>query len=424
MRPVVALAVKDLRLLLRNRGDLFFVLGWPLLLAVFFGVIFSGPSQGRSPLAVAVVDLDGTDGSRDFGERLAEGAGLSVLRTSTREEAATLVRQGKRVAFVVLTPGFGAAAARPFQGPGPKVEIGVDPSRTAESAMLEGLLAQQAAAGLQKVMGDPEASRKIVRDSLNALRLAPPGSASRSDTERFLNELERFLERSPPREGAGPSFQPLTVESKPVAVERRAPRHSFEFTFPQGILWGIMACAANFGIGLVAERAAGTLLRLLAAPLSRRELLLSKALGCFAAILMVEILLLAVGVAFFGVRPVSPGLLALALLSAAAAFVGIMMLLAALGRTEQAASGAGWAALLVMAMLGGGMVPLFVMPPWMLVASNASPAKWAILGFEGALWRGFSPAEMALPCAILWGVGAACFAAGARSFRQRGGSRA
>ncbi len=178
-----------------------------------------------------------------------------------------------------------------------------------------------------------------------------------------------------------------------------------------------MACAANFGIGLVAERTAGTLLRLEAAPLSRRELLLGKAFGCFASILIVEVLLLAVGVAFFHVRPTSPGLVALALLSAAAAFVGIMMLLAALGRTEQAASGAGWAALLVMAMLGGGMVPLFVMPSWMLVASNASPAKWAILGFEGALWRGFSPAEMALPCAILWGVGAVCFAAGARAFR-------
>ncbi len=424
MPPVVALAVKDLRLLIRNRGDLFFALGWPLLLAVFFGVIFSGPSQGRSPLAIAVVDLDGTDGSRDFGERLAGGAGLSVLRAFTPEDAATLVRQGKRVAYVVLPPGFGAAAARPFQGPGPKVEIGVDPSRTAEAAMLEGLLARQAAAALQKVMDDPEASRAMVRDSLSALRLAPPGSASRTDTERFLNELDRFLERSPSREGSGPSFQPLTVESKPVAVERRGPRHSFEFTFPQGILWGIMACAANFGIGLAAERTAGTLLRLEAAPLSRGQLLLGKALGCFAAILIVEVLLLAVGVAFFHVRPASPGLLALALLSAAAAFVGIMMLLAALGRTEQAASGAGWAALLVMAMLGGGMVPLFVMPPWMLVASNVSPAKWAILGFEGALWRGFSPAEMALPCAILLGVGAASFAAGARAFRPSGGSRA
>ena len=57
------------------------------------------------------------------------------------------------------------------------------------------------------------------------------------------------------------------------------------------------------------------------------------------------------------------------------------------------------------------------MPPWMLVASNVSPAKWAILGLEGALWRGFSPAEMALPCGILVGVGLVCFTLGARAFR-------
>jgi hypothetical protein len=53
----------------------------------------------------------------------------------------------------------------------------------------------------------------------------------------------------------------------------------------------------------------------------------------------------------------------------------------------------------------------------MLVASNVSPAKWAVLGLEGALWRGFSPAEMALPCAILVGVGLVCFTLGARAFR-------
>ena len=67
-----------------------------------------------------------------------------------------------------------------------------------------------------------------------------------------------------------------------------------------------------------------------------------------------------------------------------------MMLISTLGRTEQSASGAGWAILLVMAMLGGGMVPLFVMPAWMATASNVSPVKWAILALEGALWRGFT----------------------------------
>jgi len=417
MGPLLALAAKDLRLLVRNRGDLFFALGWPLLIAVFFGVIFSGPGEGRSPLGIAVVDLDGTEGSRRFAERLESAPGLSVQRLASREEAESLVRGGKRVAYVVLLPGFGAASARPFAGPGPAVELGVDPSRPAEAGLLEGVLVQQAAAGLQARMADRDAMRKTIEESLQGLRLAPPGSASRTDTERFLGELDRFLERSPEGGGAGGGFQPLVIRAKPVAAERRGPRHSFEFTFPQGILWGIMACAANFSIGLVSERTAGTLMRLRAAPLSQARLLLGKALGCFLAILAVEALLLAVGVAVFGVRPTSVSLLAAALLSAAGAFVGITMLLATLGRTEQSASGAAWAALLVMAMLGGGMVPLFVMPSWMLVASHASPAKWAILAFEGALWRGFGPAEMALPCAILLGVGVAAFALGARAFR-------
>ena len=93
------------------------------------------------------------------------------------------------------------------------------------------------------------------------------------------------------------------------------------------------------------------------------------------------------------------------------------MVLSVVGRTEQSASGAAWATLLVFAMLGGGMVPLFVMPGWMLTASGVSPAKWAILAFEGALWRGFSPAEMAPALGVLLAIGAAGLVLGTRLFR-------
>ncbi len=100
-------------------------------------------------------------------------------------------------------------------------------------------------------------------------------------------------------------------------------------------------------------------------------------------------------------------------------FVGLTdrMLIAALGTTEQAAAGAGWAVMLPLTMLGGGMVPLFVMPAWMSAASNFSPAKWAVLAMEGGIWRGFSAAEMLLPCTILITTGLVCFALGSRTFR-------
>jgi ABC-2 type transport system permease protein len=99
------------------------------------------------------------------------------------------------------------------------------------------------------------------------------------------------------------------------------------------------------------------------------------------------------------------------------AFVGIMMFLSVLGKTEQSAGGIGWAILLVMAMLGGGMIPLFAMPSWMKIVSDISPVKWAILAMEGAVWRQFSFQEMLLPCGILLAVGVATFAVGVRAFR-------
>jgi ABC-2 type transport system permease protein len=183
------------------------------------------------------------------------------------------------------------------------------------------------------------------------------------------------------------------------------------------MLWGLLACAANFAIGLVRERTSGTMARLLTSPLTRRQILLGKALACFLAMLAVEALLVGVGVLGFGVRPTSWSLLAAAVLAAAAAFTGIMMALSVVAETEQAASGAAWATLLVLAMLGGGMVPLFVMPRWMLTASGVSPAKWAILALEGALWRGFTPAEMALPLGLLLAIAATGLVAGVRLFR-------
>lgn len=64
------------------------------------------------------------------------------------------------------------------------------------------------------------------------------------------------------------------------------------------------------------------------------------------------------------------------------------------------------------------MVPLFIMPAWMSAAGNFSPAKWAILAFEGAIWRSFSLQEMLLPCGILVLVGIVCFAVGTRAFKS------
>jgi ABC-2 type transport system permease protein len=195
----------------------------------------------------------------------------------------------------------------------------------------------------------------------------------------------------------------ITVEE--ITVSNFAPESSWEITFPQSLQWALIGVAAAFAIGIVVERRSGTFLRLRLAPISRFQILAGKGLACFTAAITASVVLLAIGILVFGVRVASWPMLAIAVGSSAFCFVGIMMFMSVLGKTEQAVAGAGWAILLVMSMTGGGMVPLMAMPSWMFKLGSFSAVKWSILSLEGAIWRGFGPSEMLLPVGVLLGMG-------------------
>jgi ABC-2 type transport system permease protein len=127
--------------------------------------------------------------------------------------------------------------------------------------------------------------------------------------------------------------------------------------------------------------------------------------------------LVIIGVTVFGMRPNSFLKLATAILCSCVCFVGMMMFITVLGKTEQSAGGFGWAIMVTLAMIGGGSLPLFMMPPWLQKVSNISPVKWASLSLEGSIWRDFSWSEMLMPCAILVATGVVFFCIGARAFR-------
>jgi ABC-2 type transport system permease protein len=252
-----------------------------------------------------------------------------------------------------------------------------------------------------------------------ALAQLPAGNTGpTAPIARFLGELNTFLVTPAAGATGSSGWQPLEISKTPVVRQRFGPSNEFDITFPQGIMWGIIGCVMTFAIGLVSERVHGTFVRLQIAPLARWQILAGKALACFAAITFLQAMLLLIGIIGFKVRPSSYPLLALACVSASLGFVGFMMMVAGLGRTEQAAGGAGWAMLMPMTLFGGGMMPQFIMPAWMQTVGNISPVKWTILGMEGAIWRGFTLNEMLLPCAILLLFGAVCFSIGVRGLRE------
>ncbi len=444
MSVVLALAGKELLLLVRDRWALFWILAFPLMFALFFGSIFGGGGGGESAaLSLAIVDEDGGDAARALAAKLADHESLAVARTDADEVAAEdedevaavdlasareAVQKGRTAAYLRIPAGWGDEPWALFGaggGEAPVLEIGIDPRRAAEAGFLQGVLMQAVFGTLQErfaspalLLGDLAVARADVESA------ADLDAGQKGVLLAFFGALESLageVELAPLGGSGGNGdggFQPFEVVDVTRERDDGDPRSAFDITLPQAIVWGLMSVALTFAITLVRERTAGTLLRLRMAPIGHVQLLAGKALGCFAACMATMVSLVLVAAVALGVRFDSVPLLALAMVCTAVCFTGLMMTISVLGKTESAVAGSSWGLMMPLVMIGGGMIPLIAMPGWLRTASHASPFKWAITAVEGAVWRGFELADMLLPCAILVGCGALFFAIGVAVYRR------
>lgn len=434
MTPSVAIALKDLRLLARDKGNFFFTFIFPLLFAIFFGVVFSGGGGGGT-MKVAVVDLDSGTVARAFVKDMRADGSFAVLSAESRDAAEAMIRAGKADAAVVLPAGFEDRLADMLRGRSVEIEGLTAPGRGAEAGLLTGKLTQLAFQQMSTLFADPVRLKRPLADARRALAdTTSLDPIQKTLAAAVLGNVDALIDRTAakvaadaapasgpdagpdagPGAGAKPSFQfmPVKVTVTEVTNPNKTPRNAYEVSLTQGVVWGLMGCVTAFAGSLANERARGTMTRLSVAPLRRGQILLGKALGCFVSCVAVQALLLVVTTLAFGVRISNWPMLLAAMMVASVGFTGVMMFMAGLSRTEGGASGMGRAVILILAMIGGGTIPVFFMPPVMQKLSDLSPFKWTTLAFEGALWRGYSVGQMLLPAGILLGVGLVGFVVG------------
>jgi ABC-type multidrug transport system permease subunit len=143
----------------------------------------------------------------------------------------------------------------------------------------------------------------------------------------------------------------------------------------------------------VAERRQGTLKRLRAAPLTKAQILLGKVLPCFAISLAQGVFLLVAGRLVFGMRwgpeawPLWQQILWLApvVFCTSLAAVGLALLVAALSRTEMQVTLYGAVPVLVLALIGGCVLPREMMPEETQTLTLISPHGWALDAYRELL---------------------------------------
>lgn len=438
INKLLAVTLKDLKLLYRDKGGFFFTFIFPIIMAVFFGSMMSG-GGGMKGISLQVVDQDQSISSQAFINKLDAAAELRVVLVD-EATARNAVRKGKAAAFLILPQGFGEAKGNLFSGKTATVQLGVDPKRSAIKGLLQGVLMSYAAEDMQSAFTDTSKLNTQIDQSLEEITNAREKGEFKDDAKAgrlsdFLSDFQEMVatdsfnnnssanETANPDEGDANGFkglQPLIIETQDIAVNRDGPPSGYDVSFPQGIIWGMMGCLSAFSLSLVSERNQGTLSRLLVSSASRSTILAGKALACFFTIIFIAVSLLLLGMLVFGIQIRQPGYMMLSLFAIAFCFSGLMIMFSVISKSEKAASGITWAAMMLMAMAGGGMIPLAFLPAWMSPISQFSPVKWSILALEGPMWRQFSLPEMLPVLAVLIGIGLGGFLLGVRLFKWQG----
>lgn len=343
MRPVVAIAVVELRRFLRDRSNIFFVFLFPLVLIVLLGAQFGGEGPtGRvalvgpttalsSQLADELraeniaVGFDDADSVRDDLARGRTGVGLFL---DAEDQAA--FESGRAVDLDVVVSSQATARALLERV---RTAVRRVASARAPSAALTG-------AGLSADQADR---------ALGQVGAADPTRVEVTDVNRLSQEL------------SGLGQLDLGASSQ--------------------LLLFVFLSSLTGASTLILSRRQGVLRRTLVAPVSTGQALTGQALGRFG-LAMVQGLYLVAGTALlfdvnWGSWPATLSILtAFAAVAAAAA-----MIIGSVMDNDGAAVGLGVGTGLVLAALGGCMVPLELFPPTMRTIAHLTPHAWAYDAF-------------------------------------------
>jgi ABC-2 type transport system permease protein len=396
--PLLHLVRKEWLLLRRDWHALGLLFLMPTAFILIMSLALQGLFAGRGQVALSYYWLDQDRGpdSVELARSLASHPEFRLEATDGSETGLRAAVRAGKAQFLVLVPaGFGRdlqrgrriAPLRLVAGPG------VDPTLM---KLFDATLREAAA-------------RVYVKVSMRALDSALGASASVGPNMGAMDSLV-----------ADPEFEGSAPDSTPTSVQQNV---------PAWLIFAMFFIAIPLSNTWVQERAQGTYARLLSLGLPRWKLLLGKLLPYMAVNLVQAVLMLAVGrwlVPLLGGDALalgcSPAALALMVCAVSFAAVSYALLVANVARSSEQATLLTGVTNLLFAVLGGVMVPRFVMPPALRALGGLSPMAWGLEGFLDVFLRRGGLAQVSLSALLLAGFGCLSLGAAALLFRrhQRG----
>jgi len=375
MRKLLLIAFKDVLLIFRDRTALIFMLLAPFALTVGLGLAtgsFSGKSNsGILDLPMVVVNDDGGTLGNAFVEMVKSDQLADLLEPQVFTDLAAarkLVDDNKTVAVVYIPAGFTASIIPPdgITLPDQPVQIELYGNPTAPTGV--GIVKNL----LEQYISQVEVGR--VSGTVAVTQLLKSGAI---DPSQALAVGQAVGESQTASQGNTSSITLINVTASGTEVKF----NMLALLAPGMALMFLMYTVSNGGRSLLAEKAGGTLPRMLVSPTSSFQILGGKVFGIFLSGLA-QMLILILGTTLLFKLDWGDPLAVLVLVAAAAlAATGWGILLAAILKSSGQVANIGMALMLIFGVLGGSFVNVSLMPDWMQWFSRISPNRWGLDGF-------------------------------------------
>lgn len=402
----LSVAGKEIRLIAADRGALAVLLILPVLLgSLFAGLNLMLVTEEGNPnilLNVALVNED----SDVFGEEVAKSIlnidELDVRILTNVSDAEQRVTEGEVAAAIIIPADF----SEKIDSYSPtEIEVIVDPAEPESASIVTGIMNQVVAEvtvwgeiqyGIRTIMGESDLLANANPEELRSIEAQNLGVIMTQ-----LNELRR-----------NPAIAVISENLEGAKVEGGIELF-ITFLFPAFTVMFIFFIVGTESSSLLQEREAGTLRRLLAAPIPRWTVIAGKMLAYGLLVCLQVVILFTLGYVLFDIT-LGRDPFALVVITITVAFVAVSlgMLVAAFARTSSQADNVGMILAFVMAGIGGAFPlwpPIFRSSGFIGTLSKFTPHAHALEGYYSVMAENAGLAQILPQLGFLWLMGLVFF---------------
>ncbi len=390
MKKIIQLGLNDLRLTLKDRQSIIWMLLLPIFLMWLFSNMNFGGGSGTNQVSLSLVDHDGGWLARALVTELEDE---QIALTEIHPDSLDAVQ--RKVRTLVIPAGFTEGA---LAGEQQILELQKEPDTNADYALA----------------AEVHIIRTVVRSVGRLIEMKGSGALSGEDpgaSFAALGERESLVTLDVSTAGRGRPVPTGQAQSVPGIL----------------VMTVLMMTVIYGGVFLTVEKQSGMLTRQMSLPLGRGQVIAGKLVGRMIIALGQTVILLVAGklITLFSFGEAMsygnslPGLVLL-VLAYCIACTGLATLLGAVLKSPEQAGSVGWLMSMGLAALGGCWWPAEITPRWFQTAAHLLPTAWAMDGFHALVSFGYGLSSVVIPSLVLLGFGLLFTLLGVRFLKTQG----